>query len=98
MSQSKNQAISQEANPPQSLEELEFNEWMQLPETLKFFKYLKELRETTKEEWAEGRFISDNHQVFITRSAIAQGGVKLLADLTNLQYKDIEEFYNERNS
>lgn len=86
-----------EQPPPPSPEEIMFREWRNSEATQAFFKYLGGLRQETMERWAQGTFHSDNHQVFINRSAMALGGTKLLADLINLEYKDIEDFYNERN-
>jgi hypothetical protein len=73
----------------------EWSEWRKLPQTSEWFKYLKNLRELAKEDWADAAFVGAEESETLQRNAAALGEVKLLYKLINTEYEDLEEIKDE---
>lgn len=69
------------------LEKDEFRAWLQDRTTRKVWQYLRDVRETLKEGWAQSQFLDP--AVSMRRAAQAS----TLLELLNLSFEDIDNFY-----
>lgn len=73
----------------------EFQEWKKHPASERFFKFLAKTREGIKEEWANSAFVGAEKEETLQRNAAALGQVRILEDLINATFEEIEEFLSE---
>lgn len=73
----------------------EWQEWKHLPQTIEWFKYLRNLRELAKEEWAQAMYVSELSDESLQRNAAALGEVNLLKELIEATYESLEEVKDE---
>lgn len=81
----------------QTPEEAQFLLWREHPETVRFFRFLKDKKQEAMESWAKRKFVGDSIEVSVACNAEALGSVAVLQDLLDLTNQDIEDFYRERN-
>lgn len=79
--------------PPASAEDISFANWRQIPETQRFFRYLKDKRDECKENWAQRMYVKKTDSESEANNYEALGSVAVLEDLLNLTNSDIEDFY-----
>lgn len=73
----------------------EWTEWRLQSQTSEFFKFLKNLREYTKEEWAASAFTGSTSEETLQRNAAALGAIHVLNRLIEVEYEQIEEIKSE---
>lgn len=73
----------------------EWSEWKHLPQTIEWFKYLRNLREVVKEEWTQAMYVSELSDETLQRNAAALGEVNLLKELIESTYEEIEKVKDE---
>jgi hypothetical protein len=69
----------------------EWTEWKLNQQTIEFFKFLKNLREYTKEEWANSVFTGEIADDTLQRNASALGAIHVLTKLLEVEYEQVEE-------
>lgn len=62
-----------------------YREWKESPPTRFFLDYLKARMEYIRSRWAEGEEWTEESRIFVTN----------VADIMDLDYEDIERFYEE---
>ncbi len=72
-----------------------FKAWRENPDTKAFFRYLWHCRLMAMEEWARRKFTSDDAAKGAEANAYALGGVKVITDMLDVTYDDIESFYQQ---
>ena len=69
----------------------EYQQWRETTETARFFRYLHQLRERTKEDWAQRAFEGNDFQTMMLKNAAALGEVAILDDLLKAEtFEDLE--------
>ena len=53
-----------------------------------FFQYLKNLRESAKEDWAFEQFVGNDLNEWALRNAKALGGVQVIKNLIDMEFID----------
>ncbi len=72
-----------------------FDAWKQLPETKDFFRYLWHCRLMTMEKWARRQFTNEDPAKTAQMNAVALGGAEVLTDMLDVDFDDIENFYQQ---
>lgn len=73
----------------------EWVEWRLQTQTIEFFKFLRNLKEYTKEEWASSVFTGPTSEETLQRNASALGEIHVLTRLLEVEYEQIEEIKDE---
>lgn len=82
----------EEREPPT---EEEWENWLSLPTTRKYRKFLNQWRESLKEQWAKGQFTSQDREEMVTANFQALAEVQVLNRLANLDYEEFLTTFEE---
>lgn len=77
------------------MNEESLKQWRQMSETQEFFRYLWHCRLMAMEEWASRHYTDSDPQKGAEANAFALGGVKVLTEMLDVTYADIEHFYTQ---
>lgn len=73
----------------------EWKEWRLNPSTLEFFKFLDNLQDKIKDEWANSIYTGPEGDETLQRNAAALGQVSLLREIREMTFEDLEEIKSE---
>lgn len=77
------------------LSKQEWEEWRAQHQTKVFFRHLKQRYEDAKQDWADGAFDGSSAEEFALRQVQALAGVRVLSEIIETDYEDLDSDGNE---